>query len=228
MQKPVQKYSQIRSVLDTGDVVLFSNPGLIAGVIQFATRSRWSHVGMIVRARVADDDEILLLWESTMMSPVKDVHTGKVLNGIQLVPLSVRLAVCQGTVAVRRLKRPLADWQRVNICRLRKNLRGRPYERDVGQLFKAAWDGWLGANVEDASSLFCSEAVALACRSMNLTPRGMISSELVPGDFSVEGNVTWVNEAYGEQIEVVWDPGLAEGRVETVEDESRTGENCNE
>jgi len=205
MKMKVMNYSQIRPVLDTGDLVLFSTPGLISGIIRAVSRSMWSHVGMIVRARV-HDVELLLLWESTMMSPVRDVFAGKVLNGIQLVPLSVRLAVCEGITAVRRLRNPLINNKVAELTALRDEVRGRPYERNIGELFKAGWDGPFGANKEDFSSLFCSEAVAMACKAVGLAPAGTVSNELTPGDFSIESRESWVKEAYGEQVQVVWDP----------------------
>lgn len=48
------KYSDIRHNLCTGDIVLFSGAGMVSNVIKWATRSKWSHVGMVI---VYDDNE---------------------------------------------------------------------------------------------------------------------------------------------------------------------------
>jgi len=43
------------------------------------------------------------------------------------------------------------------LMQLRRELAGRDYEQDQIERIKAAYDGPLGRNAEDLSSLFCSE-----------------------------------------------------------------------
>jgi hypothetical protein len=67
------------------------------------------------------------------------------------------------------------------------DLLNRPYEKDKLELIKAAYDGPLGHNEEDLSSLFCSELVAEAYQKMGLLrepPKGLPSNEYTPKDFS--------------------------------------------
>ena len=54
-------------------------------------------------------------------------------------------------------------------------------------MIKAAYDGPLGHNQEDLSSLFCSELVAEAYQRLGLLPKppqGLPSNEYTPRDFA--------------------------------------------
>ena len=93
-------YNSIRSRLDTGDIVLFSGKGRISHGIKWLTNSRWSHVGMVVNLTEWNQ---IVLWESTTLSDLTDIETGKATKGVQMVFLSDRLRTYEGDVAIRRL-----------------------------------------------------------------------------------------------------------------------------
>ena len=67
---------------------------------------------------------------------------------------------------------------------LRKELRGKHYERSKVELFKSAYDGPFGHNKEDLSSIFCSELVAEAYQRLSLLTEKKSSNEYTPADFS--------------------------------------------
>jgi len=178
------KYTQIRNKLDTGDIVLFSGKGGISAGIKWFTISKWSHVGMVVRL---PDWNMVLLWESTTLSNVADVIDGKAKQGVQLVALSERLRTYGGEAAIRRLSVKRTTAMNNSLMRLRQEVKGRPYEKSKVELVKAAYDGWLGENTENLSSLFCSELVAEAYQRMGLlsnSKNALPSNEFTPKDFS--------------------------------------------
>jgi len=178
------KYTQIRNKLDTGDIVLFSGKGGISAGIKWFTTSKWSHVGMVVRL---PDWNMVLLWESTTLSNVADVIDGKAKQGVQLVALSERLRTYGGEAAIRRLSVKRTTAMNNSLMRLRQEVKGRPYEKSKVELVKAAYDGWLGENTENLSSLFCSELVAEAYQRMGLlsnSKNALPSNEFTPKDFS--------------------------------------------
>ena len=107
-----------------------------------------------------------MLWESTTLNNIADVESGKERKGIQIVPLSERLKRYDGEVSVRLLdKKPTPEMHK-ELSLLRAEVKGRPYEKDRIELFKAAYEGPFGTNIEDLSSLFCSELVAEAYQRM--------------------------------------------------------------
>lgn len=176
-------YDEMRSYLKTGDLVLFSGKGGISEWIKWFSKSTWSHVGMILKSV---DWNVILLWESTSLSSVEDVELGRAIRGVQLVPFSARLANYRGRVAVRKLSHHTTPDMEDSLCQFRSEVRARPYEKNYIELAKAAYDGPFGGNVEDLSSLFCSELIAEAYQRMGLLTEGKPSNEYTPRDFSTE------------------------------------------
>ena len=70
-------YGNIRPTLETGDIVLFSGKGGISTGIKWITNSKWSHVGMVLKLTQFD---AVLIWESTTLSDIKDIESGKFLS----------------------------------------------------------------------------------------------------------------------------------------------------
>lgn len=180
-------YDDIRTELKTGDIVLFSGKGGVSEWIKWFTRSDYSHVGMVLRI---PKFEIVLLWESTTLCNVKDVEAGRELQGVQLVPLSDRVKKYSGDIAIRRLDYGDAenDMEKMVYAleQKRTELKRRPYEEKIRELIRSAYDGPLGENTEDLSSVFCSELVAEAYQAMGLLPQDIPSNEYTPADFSKE------------------------------------------
>ncbi len=188
------KYSEIRNSLQTGDIVLFSGKGRISNIIKWFTKSPWSHVGMVIRSTEWD---MLLLWESTTLNKLKDIQSGVARQGVQLVPLSERIKTYDGEIGIRRLEtnkvirhQPLMDF--------RQEVKGRSYEQSKLELIKSAYDGPLGQNEEDLSSLFCSELIAEAYQRMGFISNDISSNEYTPADFG--GNIGLLDAKLGKII----------------------------
>lgn len=176
------KYSKIRDSLATGDIVLFSGKGAFSDLIKYASMSRWSHVGMVLKIPEYD---FVTVWESTTLSNIKDLDTGNANKGVQLVPLSSRVDKYSGGMSIRRLEGgALPDESLDALMKLREELKGKRYERGKMELFKSLWDGKFGLNEEDLSSVFCSELVAAAYQRLGLLSDKLPSNEYTPADFS--------------------------------------------
>ena len=180
------KYDTLRSKLQTGDLVLFSGKGGISTGIKWFTSSRWSHLGMVVRPL---DFDVVLLWEASPITDIKDIESGKFHKGVRLVALSERIQSYDGEISIRRLFVEREPDMLEALNRLRSDLRKRPFETDVIELLKSAWEGPFGRNQPDLSSLFCSELVAEAYQVMGLLSRRKPSNEYTPRDFSEKGRL---------------------------------------
>jgi hypothetical protein len=180
------KYETIRSKLQSGDIVLFSGKGGLSTGIKWFTASRWSHLGMVVRPV---DFDVVLLWEASPITDIKDIQSGKIHKGVRLVALSERIQTYEGEVAIRLLDVEREPKMLEALNTLRRELKSRPFEKNVIELLKSAWDGPLGQNIADLSSLFCSELVAEAYQQMELLSRHKPSNEYTPRDFSEEGRL---------------------------------------
>ncbi len=174
------KYNDIREDLCTGDIVLFAGKGLISKVIQWATRSPYSHIGLVL---VDVRWDMVLLWESTTLSKIKTVF-GKIRQGVALRPLSMAIENYKGDVVIRKLHRVLSAHQKRVLIKLRQEFKDKKYEESKWQLFKSAYDFIGGKNKRDTSSLFCSELVAEAYQQMGLLSLDKPSNEYTPADFA--------------------------------------------
>lgn len=175
-------YDDIRGSLNTGDLVFFAGKSLFSSAIKLGTLCKWSHVGMVLNI---PEYQFLAVWESTPVGDIKDLISNTPKKGVQLVPLSDRVQKYSGSVAVRRLQGgSLGDGALDRLMGLRLKLRNRAYEQEKIELLKAAYDGPLGANREDLSSVFCSELVAEAYQALALLPEDKPSNEYTPADFS--------------------------------------------
>lgn len=187
-------YSAVRSELKTGDLLLFSGKGGISAGIKFFTISKWSHVGMVYKFESPLDPKgSIFCWESTTLSNVEDAETGKLTKGVQRVELSERIEKCFSKgyeISVRPLSNPLTDEMLIQLNSFRHMVSGRPYEKNIIELLKSAYDGFLGENQEDLSSLFCSELVAEAYQRMGLLKDKPGSNEYTPKDFSADRNLS--------------------------------------
>ena len=194
----INRYPELRGSLRTGDVLLFSGRGLIPWIIQRATHSPYSHIGMVIHVQGWD---LLLCWESTTLNNVADVDAGVRVGGVQLDPLSERLDRFDGTVVVRKLLEPVTSVEARELMALRKTLIGKPYERRLWTLAQAAlWPK--SVKPEDLSSLFCSELVAEAFKRLGVIKGGPPSDAYVPADFGDSTNPRYRHMAglFGPEI----------------------------
>lgn len=196
----MKKYLDVRNQLNTGDIVLFSGTGPIATLAQWVTKTKWSHVGMIVRCDLG-----VLLWESDGLGDFEDIESGEEKRGVRLVSLSERIKRFQGEVWARSLDVERTPDMLAALVSLRQEVRGRPYEEDAIELIDAYYDGPFGQNTEDLSSLFCSELVAEAYQRMGLLaepPVGQPSNEYTPIDFSEERTLTLLKGALSHEFQL--------------------------
>lgn len=191
-----EKYKEIRDDLKTGDILLFSGQEPVSGIIKLVTRSKWSHSAMVLKI---PDYDMVFIWESGI-SKAKDFFEGKPVLGVQLVLLSERLRLSSDPIICRPLKNALTDDQYQKMIEFRNEIKNRPYEKNMVELFKSAYDGPFGQNKEDLSSIFCSEMIAEALQRVGLLTEDIPSNEWTPADFSVEKNKPQINALYGPEI----------------------------
>lgn len=164
----------------TGDLVLFSGRGLVSGTVRLFTRSRWSHVGLVLRA---DDGEILML-EATNTDEAPDIALGRPIRGVQVVRLSEKLANYDGVVALRCLEveaRPEDFDERVrDIAEL---WRYRAYKDFTRTLLLDLLT--VNRRPQRVDRVFCSELVAEVYKRLGIMCRSVRSSRYVPGDFGL-------------------------------------------
>ncbi|MCU7882076.1 MAG: hypothetical protein KZQ66_11060 [Candidatus Thiodiazotropha sp. (ex Lucinoma aequizonata)] len=191
----IEKYEKIRPNINTGDLILFSGWGPVAFGIKLVTQSKWSHVGMAFKMPEYD---FACVWESTSLSNIPDLKSGMFVNGVQMSPLRDRIREYNGEVAIRHLLDFTLGTEELSALKSFRHLvRGRPYERDMAELFSSALPL---SNEEDISSLFCSELIAETYQVLGLLDESKPSNEYTPADFSQDAGLPLSAGALGEEI----------------------------
>ena len=150
---------------------------------------------------VLPEYDFVTLWESTKVSSLVDLDTNVPRKGVQLVQMSSRVEDYAGEIAVRQLEDDPIDQHALGeLMEFRREVEGREYEQDKIELIKAAYDGPLGRNAEDLTSLFCSELVAEAYQRLGLPNEEKPSNEYTPADFSSGRQLGLLKGKLGEEI----------------------------
>lgn len=166
----------------TGDLVLFSGKGLISGSVRLFTRSRWSHVGMVLRCGKTG---AALLLEATNTDESVDIDLGRPVRGVQVVSLAQKLRAYDGTIALRRLEleeRPAGLDE--DVREIAELWRYREYKDFTATLLLDMLS--FRPRPQRVHAVFCSELVAEIYKRLGVMCRGVRSSRCVPGDFGLD------------------------------------------
>ena len=185
-------YESIRSNIKTGDLILFSGNFTSSKVIKFFSKSKWTHIGIVIK--FTEPFNYVALWES-------DAAIG----GVQLTNLFARVKKYQGESAIRHLEDvQLTQNNLEDLKLLREQLKLRPYQTNKWEMLRACWDFgfYFGREQKrNLDSLFCSELVAETLQRLEILDPTISSNEFTPGDFSTENqNLPMLKGKYGPEI----------------------------
>ncbi len=173
------KYKYIRGQLQTGDIVLFSGRGLFSLLIRAITRSRWSHVGMVLK-RV--NGELYIL----------ESDYNKVHKGVQISHLGRRIKQYKGKVCIRQLETERTRTMQNSLNMFINSNRTTSYESGIAgmlELMAAAIDFWPFHNKANEGDLFCSETMMSIFQLWGFVPQSIPSNEITPADFNTDNYI---------------------------------------
>jgi len=178
------------SRLSTGDLVFFAQTNTVAqSLIHVATRSKWTHVGLIIDLPTLYPKHSPMLFEScnNYEDDLTDVLTGETLkSGVRLVSLRDRLQLVRDReIAVRELvideSFDLENTDAIAIFGVVASFCRKPYEKSKLQLSLSASPF---NQRQDESSLFCSELVAATLQRLSLMSSRKSSNSYTPKSFT--------------------------------------------
>jgi len=179
---------------DTGDLILFDNSHAITYLTKCCTRSKWDHVGMILRYSDNPDERILI--ESAgcgvFLCYAKQRVEQCIADGCVL---GYRKLNKGATKMPEKVRKAIHDEAQLQV--------DKPYEDCFGEIFKA-WMGQDGFETplkmaqqlgmewaqkgEDLDALFCSELVAHLLKHAKVLTKEQASNMYLPKDFSAASN----------------------------------------
>ncbi len=171
-------YNDIAPQLKTGDILLFGGTTWISNLIDWVTKSRYSHVGMVYRSPGATGLDGLYIWQS--FEPQ---------GGVILEPLEPFLAYypkseAGATSFVRQLSQPLNQAQLDALDAYIPKVKGTPFP-SIPLWLVNYWMATHGMQVSEAT-MYCSELVAQSFMQMGLIAPSPIAATYVPGSFEAD------------------------------------------
>ena len=181
------KYNKIRSDILPGDIIAFSGKGAASGIIKWATKSNISHVGIVLRKSIFQEDyegegpltHINELMESTML----EGHDGVITS-----LLSTRINKYDGKIWWLQLNPTFR--KKLNLAKyLNWMVRQKGKKYDLPQAIQSALDATdkipilsaLTYAQEDFGKFFCSE-LATAGLEAGGAIKSINASEVTPAD----------------------------------------------
>ena len=190
----------IIDTLNTGDIILFSGDTIISDIVKFATNSKWSHVGIVVK-----DPDFLInkpgtingiyLLESDSPSQ-KDLDSGKYKIGVQISDLKEKIASYDGEVWIRRLNTKLEKEKIHSVIKIVYNtLYNKPYDWYPVNLLDAVLENetklgdLLDSDPRHIDRVFCSALVGYSYVCLELLENKTEWSFLFPKYFAEINNL---------------------------------------
>lgn len=182
----LETYEHYRSQIKTGDVIAFEGESGFSDLIKWATKSKYSHVGIVLKVDLSGGfGKSVLIIESTTETNYLDANNREVIKGVQLHWLSKRIKMYNGSVYWVPLKQPLSPEGTKKMEAWLRETHNQRVPYDMVQVAGAGLDLFdrLGiANEEDMSRLFCSELVTKALKIAGAVDASVNASEQTPKD----------------------------------------------
>lgn len=177
-------YQDARSEMKPGDVVAFSGKGDFSEIIKWATRSKVSHVGVILQSQLLIDGDT----QKGMFNQIIESTSLNGFSGVAISRLSDRLETYDGEIWWLPIRNDIhAKMDKQKFYDFLIHQERKPY--DMPQAVKSAIDafdkvplvGKLTHNTEDFARFFCSELVAAAFEAAGII-NTINASEVTPID----------------------------------------------
>lgn len=162
----------------SGDILAYGGRDLVGRIIRFGTCSRFSHVGMICKTDFTMSKLTPVLFESTSISTLPCIFTGKKVSGVQGKYPVDSIADYPGRVYWYRYRGRGIDEHRLEGFLLSQI--GKEY--DMGGAICSGFRLLDRFTDENLDTLFCSELVAKALEVMGDIDPGAIPGRFNPGE----------------------------------------------
>lgn len=208
LNKQTTAYHEVKSDLKTGDIILMHGLYPSSHVIQTFEGSLWSHSAIIVIAEdigIDTGSDNILLWESNVSTPVKDVILNKAKTGPMLVKLSERLKYNiehkdDSKFAIRYLNTERTKQMFDTFNNVIKEVHPATFPDTQHEMIDPM-EGRFFRKQTGLNTIFCSELVAITYMKLGLLSTIHPVNSYFPVDFSDKLSVGLLKRAWlGEEI----------------------------
>ena len=182
-------------LVESGDLVLFSDRSWSASFITVSCASRFSHLAIVYRP---SGGRPLLL--EAVLHPGKDIDVSFLIpeSGVRLIDFENHLQHFRGkAVAIRivltrkdlNASKPLKKHMTSVMEKVWEETKGKPYETRAIDFLLSRFP-FVEKRSENLDRFFCSKLVALCYIRAGLLDTSVMPSSFLPDDFSATGDVT--------------------------------------
>jgi hypothetical protein len=176
-------YEAVRHHIKVGDVIAFGGKDLGSGVVKLATKSHYSHVGIVFKVHQSGvSGDSVLMAESHIDTTLPSVGTGDRIAGVQFQWITGRLAVSSGQAWWVPLQKALGRGAIAQMQAWLTEVEAQKTPYDWEQAVGAGVDLPNFRNRPDFSALFCSELVTKALQLARVVPSQLNPSEQTPAN----------------------------------------------
>ncbi len=169
-------FNQLAPQLQTGDIMLFNGTTPISLIIDEITHSKFSHVGMVIRAPGSSGSDGLTLWQSF------EPENGVVIDPLEAFVAGYPKLEAGATVAARLLSVERTPAMLQGLADFIPKAKGLPFP-GFAEWFANYMAGCLGVEGPQ-TSFYCSELVAQTYMAMGLLKAWPLATVYTPGRFS--------------------------------------------
>ena len=179
--------------LETGDILLFRGNHLVSKLLECFGRSKYSHVGMVVKNPTfirPDLEDGLYVWESSS-NDIPDVEDHRHILGVQLHRLEdVLQQYPEGSVFYRRVSCTRDQTFYDALRTIHEEVHHKPYDLNPVDWLRAEWNLVHPLEVNPAyqktSAFWCSALLCYVYGRLGLLEAEMDWSLIAPREFSAE------------------------------------------
>lgn len=193
------------NTLETGDIILFQGTGWISRMIEYFGKSRYSHVGIVVKdpkfLNPELSDGIYLLDSCWYDLPDSEDHETKV--GVQLHLLADIMKECASeSVQVRRVKCKRDDVFYKKLDEIHKEIHNKPYDLNPYDWLCAKFNMICPyppeTRFQKTTSFWCSALVSYIFCKLGLLEPSVNWSLMAPKELSSESHLRFLCEVEKE------------------------------
>lgn len=171
-------FDQLAPQLQTGDIVLFGGTTPVSAIIDAITHSKYSHIGMVIRATGSTGKDGLTLWQSF------EPEGGVVVDSLETFVSGYPEREAGATVAARLLSVDRSPAMLQGLADYIPEAMGKPFP-GFAEWFVNYISGCLGVEGPQ-NSFYCSELIAQTYMAMGLLKAWPLATVYTPGRFSEE------------------------------------------
>ena len=174
--------------LETGDIVLFSGNYFLSHIVEYFTKSIYSHVGVVLKNPNLGDAKfkgIYLLESGFENTPDPENH--RIKKGVQIINLEDKIKNYKGSIYVRKLHCTRDKKFYEKIIEIHSTVHNIPYDLNPIDWIKAYYQLDIG-NTQKENTYWCSALVSFVYVELGFLDKNIPWTLISPKELSSSSN----------------------------------------